>query len=77
MVKLVYFETKTENLITGWNPMTNTAKAKNSGIEISLSGSVNSIDYKASFVSQDPRNAVSNSRLERRAKEYASFDVSP
>ena len=75
MIKAVYFDTKTKNLITGWNPMTNTAKAKNSGIELSLVGSVNNVGYKASYVSQDPRNAVTNARLARRAKEYASFDL--
>jgi vitamin B12 transporter len=75
LVKFVYFDTKTSNLITGWNPMTNTAKAKNSGVELSLAGVANSVGYKASYVSQDPRNAVTNARLARRAKEYASFDL--
>jgi vitamin B12 transporter len=75
VVKVVYFETKTSNLITGWNPMTNTAKAKNSGVELSLAGVANNIGYKASYVSQDPRNAATNARLTRRAKEYASFDL--
>jgi vitamin B12 transporter len=75
LIKVVYFETKTSNLITGWNPMTNTAKAKNSGVELSLAGVANSVGYKASYVSQDPRNAVTNARLARRAKEYASFDL--
>ncbi len=74
LVKLVYFDTKTSNLITGW-PMTNTAKAKNSGVEVSLAGLAHSVGYKASYVSQDPRNAVNNARLARRAKEYASFDL--
>lgn len=75
LIKVVYFETKTSNLITGWNPMTNTAKAKNSGVELSLAGVANNVGYKASYVSQDPRNAVTNARLARRAKEYASFDL--
>jgi vitamin B12 transporter len=74
-VKVVYFDTKTSNLITGWNPMTNTAKAKNSGVELSIAGSANNVVYKASYVSQDPRNAVNNARLARRANEYASFDL--
>ncbi|MFY8126694.1 MAG: TonB-dependent receptor plug domain-containing protein [Hydrogenophaga sp.] len=75
LVKFVYFDTKTSNLITGWNPMTNTAKAKNSGVELSLAGVANSVGYKASYVSQDPRDAVTNDRLTRRAKEYVSFDL--
>lgn len=73
----VYFETKTNNdFAYGMdNKPYNTAESKNSGIELSLAGVANDIGYKASYVSQDPRNAVTNARLTRRAKEYASFDL--
>jgi vitamin B12 transporter len=76
LFNVVYYDTKTKNQIDfSPFPWENTAKTKNSGVELSLTGSANNVGYKASYVSQDPRNAVNNARLARRAKEYASFDL--
>ena len=76
LFNVVHFDTKTKNQIDfSPFPWENTAKTENSGVELSLTGSAKNVGYKASYVSQDPRNAVNNARLARRAKEYASLDL--
>jgi vitamin B12 transporter len=79
LLRAVFFDTKTKNAIGYSGPpswdLKNIDQIKNTGVEVSLAGSFENLDYKASFVSQDPRDATTNARLIRRAKEYLSFDL--
>jgi vitamin B12 transporter len=78
VLRLVYFDTKTRNdfeFESGGSTLRPIGSTNNSGYELSLSGLMNSVSYRASYVSQDPRKVIDNSRLTRRAKEYASFDI--
>ncbi len=77
LLRAVYFTTETKNDFgygSDWKPY-NIAKTENKGYELSLNGNAEGWGYKLSAVSQDPKNAESGARLARRAKEYASVDL--
>lgn len=74
----VRFVTETRNAIAyrfGPPDYVNIGKTTNRGHEISLDGSRSGWYYKLSAVSQDPRNAITQARLARRAKEYGTAEL--
>ena len=81
-MRLVRFDTKTKNAIsyTGVgscfsNCYENIDSSGNKGIDLSLSGAAAGWDYKLGAIKQDPQKS-DGTRPERRAKEYASIDLS-
>jgi vitamin B12 transporter len=82
IIDVIHFSTDTTNSISytgAWpclnNCYENIGKVENKGYELSLSGAIHDFGYKLSAVFQDPRNGETNARLLRRAKEYASVDL--
>jgi vitamin B12 transporter len=81
-LKLVRFETETTNAISytgSWpclnNCYENIGQLKNKGFELSFTGNTQDWGYRLSAVAQDPKNAETGARLARRAKEYATIDL--
>jgi vitamin B12 transporter len=81
--KIVHFQTKTKNAISYTGSSTcvsncyeNIDQFENEGIDLSLTGDAVGWYYKFSAVSQNPKNATTGDRLEKRAKEYAAVDLS-
>jgi vitamin B12 transporter len=81
--KAGHFQTKTKNAIsytaTGFcisNCYKNVDQYENDGIDLSLIGETAGWVYKFNAVSQNPKNATTGDRLEKRAKEYAAADLS-
>lgn len=75
-LRLVRFESETKNAIT-YHSSTyeNIGLAQNKGYEASFNGSRGGWLYKLSAVHQDPINAQTGARLDRRAREYGSFNL--
>ena len=84
-LRLVRFVSETQNAIDyvpdptaiapPYGTYSNISKVENQGFELSLDGHANGWYYKVSVVSQDPKDAVKNERLARRAKDYGSFQL--
>jgi vitamin B12 transporter len=79
--KIGHFQTKTKNAISYTdgcisNCYVNNDWYKNEGIDFGLTGDAAGLYYKFTVVSQNPKNATTGDRLEKRAKEYAAADLS-
>jgi vitamin B12 transporter len=79
-VRAVYFETRTDDAITsddGWpETYSNVGRADNKGIEAMLNTQWLGNRVRVSLVSQDPKNLSTGFSLARRARNYASLDIS-
>jgi len=79
-VRAVYFETRTDDAITsdgGWpGTYSNVGRAENKGIEAMLNTQWLGNRVRVSLVSQDPKNLSTGFALARRARNYASLDIS-
>lgn len=79
-VRAVYFETRTDDAITsdgGWpETYSNVGRAENKGIEAMLNTQWLGNRVRVSLVSQDPKNFSTGFSLARRARNYASIDIS-
>jgi vitamin B12 transporter len=79
-VRAVYFETRTDDAITsddGWpETYSNVGRAENKGIEAMLNTQWLGNRVRVSLVSQDPKNLSTGFALARRARNYASLDIS-
>jgi vitamin B12 transporter len=78
LFRAVYFDTDTQNDFgygADFKPY-NIAQTENSGVELSITGALDDLGYKLSLVSQDPKNALTQERLHRRAKSYGSLALS-
>jgi len=79
-VRAVYFETRTDDAITsdgGWpETYSNVGRAENKGIEAMLNTQWLGNRVRVSLVSQDPKNLSTGFSLARRARNYASIDIS-
>ncbi len=58
------------------NSFANIASTRNSGVEVSYKGSMGATDLRASLTVQDPTDATTNLRLNRRATNIATLDLS-
>jgi len=79
LLRLVRFETKTDNAIVYTNASStyaNVPKVQNQGYELTASAHWEQYSVRFSAVSQDPRDVQTNLQLSRRAKQYGSIDVS-
>ncbi len=82
LVRVVHFDTKTSNAIvfkplSGWNyTYESIGRISNKGLEATVRALWMGYAIKASAVSQDPWNEVTDKPLDRRAKHYGSIDVS-
>ena len=81
--KIGHFQTKIRNAISytgAWtcpsNCYENIDQFENEGVDLSLTGETAGWVYKFNSVSQNPKNATTGDRLEKRAKEYAAADLS-
>jgi vitamin B12 transporter len=80
LARIVRFETETSDAISytgagsGRN-YENIGKVENQGFELSVASVFDGWRLKLSAVNQDPRNGSTNARLARRAREYASVDL--
>jgi vitamin B12 transporter len=79
--KVGHFHTKTKNAISYVdgcmsNCYENIDQFENEGVDLSLVGDAAGWFYKFSAVSQNPKNATTGDRLDKRAKEYAAADLS-
>lgn len=79
-VRAVYFETRTDDAITsddGWPEIySNVGRTENKGIEAMLNTLWLGNRVRVSLVSQDPKNLGTGFALARRARNYASVDLS-
>ena len=79
MLRVVYFEMTTQNSVL-YDDITglpyNTQSTENKGIETSFQTQWQSYRIKSSLVLQNPRSITYNESLARRAKQYASVDIS-
>lgn len=79
-VRAVYFETRTDDAITsddGWpETYSNVGRTENKGIEAILNSQWLGNRVRVSLVSQDPKNLSTGFALARRARNYASVDIS-
>jgi vitamin B12 transporter len=78
-MRVVHFDTETTNAIA-YDPGAesdyfNIGRVKNKGLELSFIGDTAGWGYRISAVSQNPKNAETGVRMARRAKEYATIDV--
>ena len=76
-LRLVRFISETQNAIDyddNLDTNFNIGKVENQGYELSFDGSSNGWYYKFSAVNQNPINATAQTRLARRARDYASID---
>jgi vitamin B12 transporter len=82
LARVVYFDTQTTDAIvykplSGWNyTYESFGRISNRGLEATLRTNWLGYTIKASAVMQDPINEVTQKPLDRRAKNYGSFDVS-
>jgi vitamin B12 transporter len=82
LLRVVGFETETRDAIMykplgGWNyTYESVGRVQNQGIEATLRANWMGYAIKATAVSQDPWNAVTQKQLDRRAKSYGTLDVS-
>jgi vitamin B12 transporter len=81
--KIGHFQTKIRNAISYTGALTcpsncyeNIDQFENEGVDLSLTGETAGWVYKFNSVSQNPKNATTGDRLEKRAKEYAAADLS-
>lgn len=82
-LRFVLFDRETTNLIEATGApvgccsrtLQNTAKSGNNGLEISGQANLDSFIIKASATLQDPINKVTNTQLQRRAKNFGSFEI--
>jgi vitamin B12 transporter len=77
-LRLVRFVTETKNAIdyiVSEKTYDNISKVENQGYELSLDGHANGWRYKLSAIMQDPKDLVKNERLDRRAKEFGTFQL--
>ena len=78
-VRAVYFETLTDDAITpndAWSAYSNVGRTENKGIEAMLNTQWSGNRLRVSLVSQDPKNLSTGFALARRARNYASVDIS-
>jgi vitamin B12 transporter len=82
LLRLVHFESQTRNAIVfkplaGWDyTYDSVGRLDNRGLEATVRAQWQGYALKASAVSQEPWNAVTQKALDRRAKQYGSVDVS-
>lgn len=82
LARFVYFETRTSDAIVykpleGWDyTYESVGRVSNKGLEATLRSQWRGYTIKASAVTQDPLNEVSQKPLSRRAKNYGSLDIS-
>jgi len=88
LARIVIFNRETKNLISQTGPfvdppnfntihsLINIDKAKNDGIELSAKTLINDITFKVSATFQNPVDAITHTRLKRRAKEFGSLELS-
>ena len=82
LVRLVHFDTRTRDAIVfkplaGWDyTYESVGRLDNRGLEATVRAQWMGYAIKASAVSQEPWNAVSQRPLDRRARHYGSVDVS-
>jgi vitamin B12 transporter len=82
LARVVYFDTKTTDAIVyrplqGWDyTYESVGRVSNRGIEATLRMQWRGHTIKASAVTQDPLNEVTQKPLSRRAKNYGSMDIS-
>lgn len=84
LVRATAFEWRTQDLInwvadypgawTGTNY--NVGKAKNHGVDLTASTKLVGLDFRANLTLQDPKNRETGEALLKRAKSFASLDVS-
>jgi len=78
--RLAYFDTHTDDAINsdgGWpEKYANVGQVQNKGLEAALKTQVAGNAVSLTLVSQDPQNLSTGQRLARRARTYASLDVS-
>ena len=81
LVRMTYFDTRTRDLID-YDDVNfpgiyrNIGKTKNKGVELSGSSQIAGIDIRGSLTIQNPENRETGEELVRRARKYASLDVS-
>ena len=82
LARVVYFDTNTKDAIVykplqGWDyTYESVGRVSNRGLEATLRSNWRGYTIKASVVSQDPMNEVTQKSMERRAKNYGSLDIS-
>lgn len=82
LARFVYFDTRTSDAIVykpleGWDyTYESVGRVSNKGLEATLRSQWRGYTIKASAVTQDPLNEVSQKPLSRRAKNYGSLDIS-
>lgn len=82
LARFVYFDTRTSDAIIykpleGWDyTYESVGRVSNKGLEATLRSQWRGYTIKASAVTQDPLNEVSQKPLSRRAKNYGSLDIS-
>ena len=78
--RLAYFDTHTDDAINsdgGWpEKYANVGQVQNKGLEAALKTQLAGNAVSLTLVSQDPQNLSTGQRLARRARNYASLDVS-
>lgn len=78
--RLAFFDTHTDDAINsdgGWpEKYANVGRVQNKGLEAALKTQLAGNALSLSLVSQDPQNLSTGQRLARRARNYASLDVS-
>lgn len=80
LLRAVYFNSQTHDAIVYANTppyaLSNIGAVTNKGFEMSARGRFYGLNFKGSWVIQDPWNVTDNTQLARRAKEYGQVDVS-
>jgi vitamin B12 transporter len=79
LLRVTYFDTRVKdqlNYDTSSYKFENIGQTKNSGLELSFSGSLGASDVRASLTVQDPVDEIANQRLSRRAATLFSIGVS-
>lgn len=82
LARVVYFDTHTKDAIVykplqGWDyTYESVGRVSNRGLEATLRSHWRGYTIKASAVSQNPMNEVSQKSMDRRAKTYGSLDIS-
>lgn len=76
LIRLIHFKTKTDNAIVySSGSYSNIPSVENEGYELTASTVRDGYNIKGSYVEQDPKNALTNEQLAKRAKNYGSFEI--